>query len=210
MHLVCLCHVPALISRWCSRIDKLSILDIDKKLQLLHILHNMKVVFLESIKLASQWKAKNSRLFILYVGVPIMVNHLPTLLFSHFVIYSLAIKLLHAPQSKENILLGERLLDYYCRTAPHVYDSSIVIFSLHAYLHLGQQVRLHGGLAHTSAFSFESAIRYIKKSAHGSTNVASQIGYWNTLRCTTQMKKFYLVENSLIDVSEENENIYNV
>ncbi|CAF1332759.1 unnamed protein product [Rotaria sordida] len=168
-----------------------------------------KKVAVDGIK-ASQWKAKNSRLFVLYVGVPIMANHLPTLLFSHFIIYSLAIKLLHAPQSKEDILLGERLLDYYCRTASNVYDSSIEIFSLHAHLHLGHQVRLHGGLAHTSAFSFESAIRYIKKSAHGSTNVASQIAYWNNLRCTTQMKKFNLVTNSLMDVSEENGNIYNV
>ncbi|CAF3040317.1 unnamed protein product [Rotaria sp. Silwood2] len=207
MHLVCLCHIPSLISRWCSCLNKLSILDIDKKLQRLRTPHNIKVVFLESIKVASLWKAKNSRLFVLYVGVPIMVNHLPTLLFSHFIIYSLAIKLLHAPQSKEDILLGERLLDYYCRTASKVYDSSIEIFSLHAHLHLGHQVRLHGGLAHTSAFSFESAIRYIKKNAHGSTNVASQIAYWNNLRCTTQMKKFNLVTNSLMDVSEENGNI---
>ncbi|CAM4837581.1 unnamed protein product [Rotaria magnacalcarata] len=200
MHLVCLCHIPSVIHRWCQRISKSSIQDVDQSLKQLRTPHNIKVVFLESIQSVNLWKAKNSRLFVLYVGVPIMTNRLPTLLFSHFIIYSLAIKLLHTPQSEQDILLGERLLHYYCRTIANIYDSSMEIFSLHAHIHLGHQVRLHGGLAHTSAFAFESAIRYIKKSAHGSINIASQIAYWNNLRCTTQLKKFNLAETSLIDI----------
>ncbi|CAF3357693.1 unnamed protein product [Rotaria socialis] len=163
MHLVCLCHIPSLIHRWCQRISKSSIQDVDQSLKQLRTPHNIKVVFLESIESVNLWKAKNSRLFVLYAGVPIMTNRLPTLLFSHFIIYSLAIKLLHTPQSEQDILLGERLLHYYCRTIANIYDSSMEIFSLHAHIHLGHQVRLHGGLAHTSAFAFESAIRYIKK-----------------------------------------------
>ncbi|CAF1042899.1 unnamed protein product [Didymodactylos carnosus] len=87
IHLVCLGHIPSLINRWCSRIDKNTILKIDNKLQQLGIPHNMKVGFLESIKMASQWKAKKSRLFVSHVGVPIMATHLPTLLVSHFVIF---------------------------------------------------------------------------------------------------------------------------
>ncbi|CAF3017892.1 unnamed protein product [Rotaria sp. Silwood2] len=125
----------------------------------------------------SQWKAKNSRLFVLHVGVPIMLNFLPILQYSHFVIYSLAIKLLYAPQTKEEILFAERLMDYYCRTASCVHDESIEIFSLHAHLHLEYQARLHGGLVHMSAFAFESLIRYIKRKAHGSFKLSSQIAY---------------------------------
>jgi hypothetical protein len=207
MHLVCLGHVPSLINRWCSHINKNSIIKIDDNLQQLRIPHNMKVVFLESIKLASQWKAKNARLFILHVGVPIMATHLPIMLFSHFVIYSLAIKILHAPQSKEEVSFAERLLHYYCSTVSNVYDSSIEIFSLHAHLHLGYQVRQHGGLAHMSAFAFESAIRRIKKHAHGSTNIASQIGYWINLQSTTQLNKFILPNDTLTNVSKSNQNM---
>jgi hypothetical protein len=202
MHLVCLGHVPSIINRCCLHINKKAILEIDNKLQHLRIPHNMKVVFLDSFKMASQWKAKNSRLFVLHVGVPIMVNHLPILFFSHFVIYSLAIKLLHAPQSKEELLFAERLLDFYCRTASNVHDPSVEIFSLHAHLHLSYQVRQHGGLAHMSAFAFESAIRLIKKKAHGSVNIASQIAYWINMRYTTQMNKFNLQQDRFIDVSK--------
>ena len=113
--------------------------------------------------MASQWKAKTSRLFVLHLGVPMMLKFLPILQYSHFVIYSLAIKLLYSPQTKEEISFAERLIDYYCRTASTVHDESIEIFSLHAHLHLSYQVRLHGGLAHMSAFAFEPLIRYIKK-----------------------------------------------
>lgn len=207
MHLVCLGHVPSLINRWCGRMSKDAISNVDNKLKQLKIPHNMKVVFLESIKSASQWKAKHSRLFVLHVGVPIMVTHLPILLFSHFVIYSLAMKLLYAPQRKEEILFAERLIDYYCLTASNVYDSSIEIFSLHAHLHLAYQVRQHGALIHMSAFAFESAIRYIKKGAHGSRNLASQIAYWVNMRHAIKSNKFNLTEDCLINVSRNDRDV---
>ena len=190
MHLVCLGHVPSLISRWCSNTSKSIISEIDNKLRNLSTPHNIKVVFLESIRMASQWKAKNSRLFFLHVGVPTMAGYLPCLLFSHFIVYSLAIKLLHSPETKQEILFAERLLDFYCRTESNVYDPSIEIFSLHAHLHLAYQVRLHGDLAHMSAFAFESMIRYTKKKVHGSYNPASQIAYWINMRRATQSNKY--------------------
>ncbi|CAF4922950.1 unnamed protein product [Rotaria sp. Silwood1] len=208
MHLVCLGHIPYLINRWCSFLDKKSILDIDKKLQDLCIPHNMKVIFLESITMASHWKAKNSRLFVLHVGVPVMLNKLPNLLFSHFVIYSLAIKLLYAPDTKDDIIFAERLIDYYCRTASMVHDTSIEIFSLHAHLHLAYQVRLHGGLAHTSAFVFESVIKYIKKKAHGSFNLASQIAYWINIRHAVNSNKYKLPQDCLINIMMNENNLY--
>ncbi|CAF1396987.1 unnamed protein product [Didymodactylos carnosus] len=62
--------------------------------------------------------------------------HLPPLYASHFVIYSLAIKLLHAPATDDEIDFAIQLIHYYCKTAPLVYDPSIELFSLHAHLHL--------------------------------------------------------------------------
>ena len=163
MHLVCLGHVPTLINRWCLIMSKESIVDIDQKLRALRFPRNSNVIFLESIKMVSQWKAKNCRLFILNISVPLMGFALPKLIFSHFVTYALAIKLLHASENKEEIKFGQCLIDYYCRTASRVYDPSIEIMSLHAHLHLADQVFQHGGLAHTSAFAFEAAIRFILK-----------------------------------------------
>lgn len=182
MHLVCINHVPALIKRWCTHISRSTINLIDQELEKLHLPHNLKVYYHESLVNSSQWKARSNRVFVLNIGVPIVIRHIPILLASHFLLYSIAVKILHAPESDEELNLAEEIMNYYCKTAPLIYDPSIELFSLHAHLHLANQVRRHGGLAHTSAFGFESCIRFIEAKAHGSKHLASQIAYWIDLR----------------------------
>ena len=142
MHMCCLGHFPSLARRWCKLIPKSSIVLIDESLSQIQLPHNINVVFLDSITLSDQWKAKHGRLFILNVGVPIVTRFLPKLYASHFVIYAMAIKILHSPLSSVEINLAHQLISYYCETAHFVYDRSIEIFSLHAHLHLSEQVFL--------------------------------------------------------------------
>ena len=188
MHLICLGHVPSVIKRWCQKVEKSSLHEIDHLLGELRLPHNLNIPFLESIERADQWKAKNSRLFVLNVGVPVATLHLPKILASHFLLYSMVIIMLHAPNSSDEIDMAEEIMNYYCKTAPLVHDSSIELFSLHAHIHLAQQVRRHGGLGHTSAFGFESCIRFIQKKAHGSKDLGAQITYWIDLQTTMQTK----------------------
>ncbi|CAF5021510.1 unnamed protein product, partial [Rotaria sp. Silwood1] len=98
----------------------------------------------------------------------------------------MAVKILHAPESIDEINLGEQIMNYYCKTAPLVHGPSVEIFSLHAHIHLAQQVRRHGGLGHTSAFAFESCIRFIERKAHGSKHLGAQISYWIDLQTMMQ------------------------
>ncbi|CAF4967433.1 unnamed protein product, partial [Rotaria magnacalcarata] len=118
------------------------------------------------------------------------ITCLPVLNASHWAIYCVAIKLLHAPESIEDINFAERLINYYCRTISEVYDQSLEYYSLHAHLHLPAQVRLHGGLSFCSAFTFESCIRYIKKQVHGTKHLASQIAYWYDMENIVKNKIF--------------------
>lgn len=201
MHLVCLNHVPALIKRWCSRIDRAKILTIDQSLNNLLFPHNMKVYYYESLSNSSQWKARANRVFVLNVGLPIVIQSLPILLSSHFLLYCIAIKILHAPESDEEVNLADQILRYYCQTAPMIYDSSIELFSLHAHMHLPEQVKRHGGLAFTSAFAFESCIRFIETKAHGSKHLTSQIAYWIDLQCLIDVKPIKIHAPSVINVS---------
>jgi hypothetical protein len=78
------------------------------------------------------------------------ITSLPVLYASHWAVYCVAIKLLHAPESAEDINFAEHLINYYCRTISTVYDQSLEYYSLHAHLHLPAQVRLHGGLSFSS------------------------------------------------------------
>ena len=175
---------------------------IDECLDQVRLPHNLKVAYTESIVNAGQWKARSNRVFVLNVGVPVIVPRIPVLYASHFLIYSMAIKILHAPDSAEELDFAEHLINYHCQTAPLIHGPSIELFSLHAHIHLAKQVRLHGGLAHTSAFAFESCIRFVEKKAHGSKHVASQIAYWIELQSVMNSGPVQIPQPMVVNVSK--------
>ena len=76
----------------------------------------------------------------LNVGLPTLVQYLPTLCSFHFSLCCMFVKILHCPKTMEEIKLADKLIHYYCQTAPQVYDPKIELYSLHAHLHLPTQV----------------------------------------------------------------------
>ncbi|CAF3329114.1 unnamed protein product [Rotaria sp. Silwood2] len=192
MHLICLGHTATLIRRWLSLLERSKLLEVDNLLDALRLPHNINISFNHSINDMSEWHAKHFRLFVLNIGLPCIIPHLPRLNSSHFAVYCLAIKLLHCPKSHHEINLAESLIDYYCRAAPEVYDHSIELLSLHAHLYLAEQVRRHGGLGFSSAFCFESCIRHLKKLVHGTRDLASQVAFWFDLRTAIHRPHFQL------------------
>lgn len=93
-----------------------------------------------SIASIHNWKAKQTRLFMLDIGLPLLIQHLPKKISSYFSIYSIFVKIVHCPIDFEEIQLADQLISYYCGTSSEVYDSKIELYSLHAHLHLPNQV----------------------------------------------------------------------
>jgi hypothetical protein len=140
MHLVCLNHVPTLIKRFLHVLSSASIAEIDSVLTKIRLPHDVSIKYDYSLRLIQDWKAKHTRLFVLNIGLPILAQHLPMLLLSHFSIYCMFIKIVHCPTSDEEIQLADRLIHYYCQSSSQVYDPKIELYSLHAHLHLPAQV----------------------------------------------------------------------
>ena len=140
MHLVCLNHVPALIRRFLLVLPSTAIAEIDSALLRLRLPHDISVKYDYSFRLIQDWKAKHARLFVLNLGLPLLAQHLPVLMLSHFSIYCMFIKIVHCPKNSEEILLAERLIHYYCQSSSYVHDPKIELYSLHAHLHLPEQV----------------------------------------------------------------------
>ncbi|CAF1289831.1 unnamed protein product [Didymodactylos carnosus] len=161
MHLVCLGTTMNLIKRWQKLIEKNNVTIIDQKLHSVRLPHNLNTPFIHSITSPNDWKAKNFRTFVLYIGLPIIISYLPILHASHFASYCIVIRILHCPIDSNEIQFAEDLIHYFCRTAASVYDQGLELYSVHCHLHLPSQVRQHGGLAFCSAFCFESAIRSV-------------------------------------------------
>ncbi|CAF1498461.1 unnamed protein product [Rotaria sordida] len=156
MHLCCLGHMSSLIQRWLPMLDKDALDYINSKLYSQRFPHNMSVKFNYPLNLCNDWKAKHFRVFILSIGLPYVLTRLPPLFASHFALYSMFIKLLHCPKSIDEIKLADKIIHYYCQTAPQIYGESIELFSLHAHLHLPQQVLMHGTLAEMEQLAKEA------------------------------------------------------
>ncbi|CAF2017072.1 unnamed protein product [Rotaria magnacalcarata] len=137
-------------------------------------------------------------------GLLCILSYLPSTIVSHFALYSMFIKLLHSPRSIDEIKLADKIIHYYCHTAPQIYSETIELFSLHAHLHLPQQVLTDDGLCFTSAFCFESTIRYLKKKAHGTRQLATQSSDWINIGTAIKQNSFQLstpiaINNSSFD-----------
>ncbi len=65
--------------------------------------------------------------------IELVVRYLPILFASRFLIYSMAIRILHAPNFVEEINFAEQLINYYCQTVPLIHGRSIELFSFHAH-----------------------------------------------------------------------------
>ncbi|CAF3816566.1 unnamed protein product [Rotaria sp. Silwood1] len=199
MHLICLNHVPTLVRHFTEVLSKNDLEKIDTILSNIRLPHDVNVKYNYSIQSINNWKAKNNRLFILHLALPILAPYLPTLHISHFAIYCLFVTIVHCPKTREEIELSKKLIHYYCETSSKVYGLQIELYSLHAHLHLPVQVLNHGGLAFTSSFCFESAIRHIKNKSHGTKNLGSQIGYWCDIDTIIPCKEFKLPSPLLVN-----------
>ena len=62
---------------------------IDLALSSLRLTHNMTLEYKFPLRCSSDWKAKHFRLFVLYVGLPIVLPFLTELQLSHFALYPL-------------------------------------------------------------------------------------------------------------------------
>lgn len=140
MHLICLNHVPSLIKRFVTILSKNSIAQIDSSLSSIRLPHDVHITFDYSISSVHDWKAKHSRLFILNLGLPILVKHLPKSISSHFSIYAAFVKIVHCPSDLAEVQLANQLINHYCKTSAAIYDPKIELYSLHAHLHLPEQV----------------------------------------------------------------------
>ncbi|CAF4859119.1 unnamed protein product, partial [Rotaria socialis] len=208
MHLCCLGHMSTLIHRWLTMLNTGALAEINSNLVSQRFPHNISVNFNYPLNSCSDWKAKHFRIFLLSIGLPYMLVHLPPIVVSHFALYSMFVKLLHCPKSYNEIDLADKIIHYYCRTAPHIYGETIELFSLHSHLHLPQQVLTHGVLCFTSAFCFESSIRYLKKKAHGTRNLGTQIADWINIETIVTRPPFELSKSTGVNSININNRIF--
>ena len=103
-----------------------------------------------------QWKSTQYKTFLFYIMIPTLMHILPDSYFYLLASYILAIRLLYEPvKNSEDIGLADLLLKKYFLELKKYYGDFAYDYTIHAHLHLPEQVRKHGPLHSHSQFVFE-------------------------------------------------------
>lgn len=120
---------------------------------------------LRSLDQMKKYKAKELRMFLLYIGPYVLKKFLSSSRFSHFMKLHTAIKILSDCDfsKNENMLkLAHQLIHAYSIGIESLYDKRHSTYNMHLMSHLDEEVRLHGPLDSFSNFIFENFLGFLK------------------------------------------------
>jgi hypothetical protein len=102
-----------------------------------------------------KWKASELRIFMIYTALPILVKLqlkvpycFPNVYLSHFIFLFIYIRVLRHFDDRDEIRKMPKFIHSYLYHFAQLYDPCKELYSVHALIHLWQQVEQHGGLAY--------------------------------------------------------------
>ena len=100
-------------------------------------------------------KASELRIFMIYTALPILIklrsnvpNSFPDVYLSHFILLFIYIRVLRHWNDRSDIRSMSKFIHFYLLHFSRLYNPCKELYSVHALVHLWQQVEQHGGLAY--------------------------------------------------------------
>ncbi|CAF2962216.1 unnamed protein product [Rotaria sp. Silwood2] len=183
MHTVFLCHSKKLLIHLQTFITKENLLKINLKLRSISFIHDI----LRRPRLFSnveKWKVSEVRLFILYIGLPVLAEFLPEERIGDFALYNVILRLLHDYWDNDK-KLGDSissLLKIYIKNLSknvisNVCPPKLLTILTHTHLHLSFQCKKIGRLNWLTNFVFESFLGHLKAFVKGSSGAGNQLAF---------------------------------
>lgn len=130
-----------------------------------------------SLKDIRHWKAKEFRLFMLYVGPAALVNILDAKRYEHFMLFHCAMYILVSKAALIDIWVeyAGKLLQKFVEEVPIFYHKDFLSYNMHSIQHLPLDVKLLGQLDSFSCFEFENFMQKLKKMIRKNNNHLAQV-----------------------------------
>ncbi|CAF2864933.1 unnamed protein product [Rotaria sp. Silwood2] len=167
-----------LLAIWVDDLSKIS-----EKLRSMHFIHDI-LRRPRSLANIHKWKASEVRTFILYIGLPVLVESLPEEISGNLALYTVILRLLHDYwDNNKNIndsvcsLLKIYIKNLSKNVNSDVYPPKMLTISTHTHLHLPFQCIKFGRLDWLSNFVFESFLGFLKAFVKGSSGAGDQIAF---------------------------------
>ena len=111
-----------------------------------------------------RWKATEFRQFLLYSGPVALKNILSEAAYAHFLSLFVAIHILVSPRlSQTHTVYAENLLKQFVEQFGIIYGREMLIYNVHALIHLPADVRKLGCLDNYSSFPYENFLGQLKR-----------------------------------------------
>ena len=129
-----------------------------------------------NIEMSARWKSSEIKNFLFYQLLPVFINILPSWYFYRLAAYVIAIRILYEPiKTNKDLENAEEIIKKYINSLDDTFNEYSYSYTVHAHLHLADQVRAHGPLQCHSQFCFEGALFNLKKMLHGTKGFVNQI-----------------------------------
>lgn len=129
-----------------------------------------------SLKELDKWKATEFRLFLLYIGPVILKSTMSDVYYTHFLTFSIAIRILCDPKLciKMNDY-AHNLLVYFVNNFKNLYGRQYMSYNIHNLLHLANDVKTFGSLDKFSCFQFENYLGRLRCKVRNSGKPLEQL-----------------------------------
>lgn len=145
-----------------------------------------------------KFKANEFRQILLYTGIVLFQDILPPDMYTHFLLFSCAIRILDDVDSNlEQLNYADQLIQQFVEYFDRFYGNTEFTYSIHILLHLKECVDLFGPLSSFSAFTFENNFREINNLLRKIDKILQQL--FNRFEEIYQFDNFTLRANSLAD-----------
>lgn len=193
MHCILLGIVKTILKYW-SEVLKINFKEVEKRI----LKHRRPIEITrlpDKIAKFQQWKANQSRAFLLFFGYGTLKGLIPDHYFDHFIKLSEAIFiLLQTKITQTEFELAESHLIEFCGKFTELYGENNVTFNVHLVLHIPKMILNAGPLFCFSLFPFESKNAQIVKFVQGGSKHIEEIS--NKLMIYQKGKR-YLCHNFL-------------
>ena len=109
------------------------------------------------------WKATELRLFLLYAGIIVLRNILPSEQYNNFLFLSIAFRILLSNSQTNNVENARKLLINFVNSASLIYGDGFISYNVHSVIHIPDDYLRWGPLDNVSCFAFETYLGSIIK-----------------------------------------------
>ncbi|XP_073841182.1 uncharacterized protein [Musca autumnalis] len=123
----------------------------------------------------SRWKATEFRQFLLYTGIVVLKDNIPSELYEHFLLLHLSYRILSSSTNGHQLERVQSFIQEFVQSFPVLYGRSSVSYNVHTLLHITECVKQFGPLVDFSAYFFENFMQCIKSAVRVPKHITQQI-----------------------------------